>query len=267
MYNEYPDLVLEGLMYDLSIVQEGDNGNKNIFQKFVAFLKRIGAWFVKMFKKLADKFKSVKSSGGELTDNELSNVEVANYDASKIEKFIKISEIAFKKIDEFLSIRNKLQEEKYKNIENVKDYIEKVEIFYTDQQFDLITNITEFNNFKNSLETKTKCSIKIYNFMVDTFKTIKNSDINQISNKYSMEFSRFSQDAAHTVFIENFPKGFITADSHIMNTCTNIMNLSAIILTQIYDDLIIISNGIKDGSDKVYIPDKIGAKSTPHASY
>lgn len=103
--------------------------------------------------------------------------------------------------------------------------------------------------------------------MVDTFKNIKNSDINKISDNYAIQFSRFSQDATHTVFIENFPKGFITADSYIMNTCTNIMNLSAIILTQIYDDLIIISNGIKDGSDKVYIPDKIGAKSTPHASY
>lgn len=267
MYNEYPDLVLEGLMYDLSIVQEGDNGNKNIFQKFVAFLKRIGAWFVKMFKKLADKFRGAGKNSGELTDEELFKIEVANYDIPTIEKIIKISEIAFKKIDEFIGIRKKLQDEKYKNTDNVRDYIEKVEIFFTDQQFNLITDITEINKFKNSLENKTKCDKKIYNFMVDTFKNIKNSDINKISDNYAIQFSRFSQDATHTVFIENFPKGFITADSHIMNTCTNILNLSAIILTQIYDDLIIISNGIKDGSDKVYIPDKIGAKSTPHASY
>lgn len=48
-----PDLILEGLMYDLSIVQEqeGNVGDKNIFQKFIAFLTRIGQWFVKIFKK------------------------------------------------------------------------------------------------------------------------------------------------------------------------------------------------------------------------
>lgn len=101
MYNdEYPDLILEGLMCDLSIIEESTS-DKNIFQKFVAFLKRIGQWFVKMFKKIIDKFKKVESkkeeNKSELTDEELSKIEVANYETSMIGKFIKISETAFKK--------------------------------------------------------------------------------------------------------------------------------------------------------------------------
>lgn len=52
MYNEYPDLILEGLMYDLNIVTEAaDTENKNIFQKFIAFLKRIDNGLLKYLKR------------------------------------------------------------------------------------------------------------------------------------------------------------------------------------------------------------------------
>lgn len=264
MYNEYPDLVLEGLMYDLSIVQEqeSDNGNKNIFQKFIAFLKRIGAWFVKMFKKLADKFRGAEKNSGELTDEELSKIEVTNYDIPMIEKFIRSYEGIFKKMDEIVQLRQEISDDDYKNIDKAQDYIEMVQNIKDSKQNDLVTDKLEINKFKSSFEEKTKCNKKIYNFMQNTFKTIEKSGINDISAKYAQKFSYFKLNGGRTRWDENFPKGFLHADSSLMHICTNIMNFSAKILTQIYDDLIHITNNVKNGSERVNTPKEVSTRGS-----
>ena len=269
MYNEYPDLILEGLMYDLNIVTEADTENKNIFQKFVAFLKRIGQWFVKIFKKIAEKFKKVESkeSNGELTDEKLSSIKVTNYDTEKIQKFIERSDkwLYGSLGDEICNIRNEIMKEEYKDINKVQEYIEKVEIFYNDSDNYLITDFSQVNKFKKSFDgEKVECNLNIYNFMVETFKNMEKEKINKVASVTAKSYEKKLNDGIHTTRIKDFPKLSI-ADSRMVNAFTIIMNLSAKILQSIYTDLVNISNKLNNAT---YKPDyEVHFEESPKTSY
>lgn len=198
-----PDLILEGLMYDLSIVQEqeGNVGDKNIFQKFIAFLTRIGQWFVKIFKKIADKFKGIKS-GGELTDEELSKITVTNYNIPLIEKFINSYETIFEKIDDIIDTRTELEVDTYNQQEIIQKYTKQVTDIYDNKENTIITSKDSKQKFANSMKDKTNCTKKIYDFMVDTYKIVRDSNINGIFNRYRKRFSVFNVHSTYASSLE-----------------------------------------------------------------
>ena len=261
MYNEYPDLILEGLTYDLNIVTEADTENKNIFQKFIAFLKRIGQWFVKIFKKITEKIKGIKSSNDELTDEVLSKIKVTNYDIPMIENFINCYESILKKITDIIITRSKLEDSSYENNDYAEEYITQIDDLCSDAKNSIVVSELERNKFINSFEDRTDCNKKIYDFMVNTFKNIQKSNINEIAYSYSKKFKSLAISANHTKNVSKTVTVVYNNDRKIINICTNVMQISAKILSQIFADLHIIYNGVKNSvQDKVYTPSSLSVR-------
>ena len=258
MYNEYPDLILEGLMYDLNIVTESDTENKNIFQKFIAFLKRIGQWFVKIFKKITEKIKGIKSSNDELTDEALSKIKVTNYDIPMIENFINCYESIFKKISDIFAIRSKLRGSRYENNDYTEEYVAQIDDLCSDAKNSIVVSELERNKFITSFNDRTDCNLNIYNFMVNTFRNLILSNINQIAYDYSNMFNTLATNQKIT---SETAADVYNNDKKIINICTNVMNMSAKILSQIYNDLHNIYNGVeKSLRANVYTPSYISYK-------
>ena len=258
MYNEYPDLIYEGLMYDLNIVTEAaDTENKNIFQKFIAFLKRIGQWFVKIFKKITEKIKGIKS-GGELTDEELSKITVTNYNIPLIEKFINSYETIFEKIDDIIDTRTELGVDTYNQQEIIQKYTKQVTDIYDNKENTIITSKDSKQKFANSMKDKTNCTKKIYDFMVDTYKIVRDSNINKISDRYRKRFSAFNVHSTYASFLE-----ITSNDKKIITVCTNTMNMSHALLDQIFTDLVSIYNGVNIiHKRRVYDPGELSSVYT-----
>ena len=247
MYNEeYPDLILEGLMYDLSIVEEGfKEGVKNAFKKIIAFLERIGNWFLKIFRKIA---KLIPKK--DIPEADLSTVSVNNYDTTKINEFIKNCSYWLKEVDNILIDRKKVDCD---DSVSLNKYFNKLNDFFIEEKNAPLISPSYRNNMRNALgigREKVKCTKEILNYIISSYEELKNTNINDSIRSYRNSF----RDLNDLIFEKSNDydkvKDIAGTDKRIMIMCNNLMNVSYDILDAFFKDLSMINTVAKDENIK-----------------
>ena len=76
MYNEeYPDLILEGLLYDLEYVSESSNNKEGLLTKLKIAIKKLVQKIISLFRKIKEKiFGKKKNSENNKSSNQINMI-------------------------------------------------------------------------------------------------------------------------------------------------------------------------------------------------
>ena len=155
MYNEYPDLIYEGLLHDFEYVNESSN-KQGMMTKIKLFIKKLVDRIILFFKKMKNKLTGKRDEDEYQSKSQGENESLKDY-LERINEYISIRNYNFNQVEHFIS----------SDCEKTIDVLLK-------KYSDLINQmLTEFDRNNYNLYTK-------YHDQIDEYKEYTKSCINKL---------------------------------------------------------------------------------------
>lgn len=162
MYDEYPDLIYEGLVHDFEYVTESSN-KEGMMTKIKIFIKKLVNRIIVFFKKMKNKLTGKRDEDKYQSNSQGENESVKDY-LKRIHKRIMLPTYSFNQVEHFIT--SECEKTLNELLEKYSDLIYWMMIQYDKKNYKLIT---EYYNEESEYKEYTEyCIKKIKNILIDT---------------------------------------------------------------------------------------------------